>query len=111
MKNARCAIRVESFDVKRLTEWMEWMKKESSQYGMKVGNVVSLPMKKKVWTVLRSPHIDKKSREQFEIRTYRQMVCVDLDSPDKMQEWISSFQEQRGVSIRLKWTKIGRAHV
>jgi small subunit ribosomal protein S10 len=41
--------------------------------------VIPMPIKKQRFTVLRSPHVDKKSREQFEIRTYSKLLIVSFD--------------------------------
>ena len=46
--------------------------------GAQVKGPIPLPTKKEIFTVLRSPHIDKKSREQFETRTHKRLINIEL---------------------------------
>lgn len=64
-----------------------------------------LPNKRKVYTVLRSPHIDKKSREQFEMRTYTSLITLDIHNKIDMSVLIKDFKEslQSGISLKIKF--------
>src|SRR5207244_13301393 len=62
---------------------------------------VPLPTKKSVYTVLRSPHVDKKSREQFEIRIHKRLIDITRSSAQTM-EALEKLDIQAGVDIALR---------
>ena len=62
---------------------------------------VPLPNRKRVFTVLRSPHIDKKSREQFELTTHRRIL--DIVSPsDQTMDALMKLNISSGVDVEIK---------
>jgi small subunit ribosomal protein S10 len=66
-----------------------------------VSGPVSLPMKIEKFTVNRSPHIDKKSREQFELTTHRRIL--DIVSPsDQTMDALSKLTISSGVDVEIK---------
>jgi small subunit ribosomal protein S10 len=71
--------------------------------GAKVAGPVPMPTRIERFTVLRSPHIDKKSREQFEIRTHKRMIEI-LDPTAKTNEVFSRVEVPAGVDIAIKQT-------
>ena len=62
---------------------------------------VPLPNKKRCFTVLRSPHIDKKSREQFELTTHRRVLDI-LAPSDPTMEALMKLNISAGVDVEIK---------
>ena len=62
---------------------------------------VPLPTKKEVFTVLRSPHVDKKSREQFELRTHKRLVDIH-EANARTVEVLNRLVVPAGVFVRIK---------
>ena len=69
--------------------------------GARVAGPIPLPTRVERYTVLRSPHIDKKSREQFEIRTHKRLIHI-LEPTSKTVDAISKLTLPAGVDIRVK---------
>ena len=69
--------------------------------GAQVRGPIPLPTKKEVFTVLRSPHIDKKSREQFEIRTHKRLIDI-LEPTPQTVEALMKLDLASGVDIEIK---------
>lgn len=67
----------------------------------KLKGVVSLPTKIKRFCVLRSPHIDKDSREHFEVRLYKRFIDIIIDSPNVLDSLLKT-ELPAGVSSSLK---------
>ena len=69
--------------------------------GAQVRGPIPLPTKKEVFTVLRSPHIDKKSREQFETRTHKRLIDI-LETTPQTVESRMKLDLASGVDIEIK---------
>jgi len=69
--------------------------------GAQVRGPIPLPTKKEVFTVLRSPHIDKKSREQFETRTHKRMIDIEETKPQTI-EALMKLDLDAGVDVEIK---------
>ena len=69
--------------------------------GAQVKGPIPLPTKKEIFTVLRSPHIDKKSREQFEIRTHKRLIDI-LEPTPQTVEALMKLDLASGVDIEIK---------
>ena len=69
--------------------------------GAQVRGPIPLPTKKEVFTVLRSPHIDKKSREQFETRTHKRLIDI-LEPTPQTVEALMKLDLASGVDIEIK---------
>jgi len=68
--------------------------------GATVVGPIPLPTRREVYTVLRSPHVDRKSREQFEIRTHKRLVDI-LSPTSKTMDALKSMQLSGGVHITI----------
>ena len=79
MVGDRIRIRMEAYDHRVLDQSALEIVETSKRTGAQVKGPVPLPTRIERYTVLRSPHIDKKSREQFEIRTHKRVV--DIEEP------------------------------
>ena len=69
--------------------------------GAQVRGPIPLPTKKEVFTVLRSPHIDKKSREQFETRTHKRLIDIEEPTPQTV-EALMKLDLASGVDVEIK---------
>ena len=94
-------IRMESYDHEALDKSAAELVDTAKRTGAEVQGPVPLPTRIERYTVLRSPHIDKKSREQFEIRTHKRILYIADYSP-KTVDAISKLNLPAGVDIRIK---------
>ena len=69
--------------------------------GAQVRGPIPLPTKKEIFTVLRSPHIDKKSREQFEIRTHKRLLDI-IDPTPQTVDALMKLDLAAGVDVEIK---------
>ena len=94
-------IRMEAYDHESLDSSALEIVDTAKRTGAKVRGPVPLPTRIERYTVLRSPHIDKKSREQFEIRTHKRLIFI-TDPTAKTVDSISRLNLPAGVDIRVK---------
>jgi len=69
--------------------------------GAKVYGPVPLPTRIERYTVLRSPHVDKKSREQFEIRTHKRLIDI-VEPTAKTMDALNKINMPAGIEIKIK---------
>jgi small subunit ribosomal protein S10 len=69
--------------------------------GATVSGPIPLPTKRTVITVLRSPHVDKKSREQFEMRTHKRLLEI-LEASNKTVDALQKLDLPAGVDVEIK---------
>jgi len=69
--------------------------------GAMISGPVPLPTRKTVYTVLRSPHVDKKSREQFEIRVHKRLIDIVRSTPQTIDA-LMKLDLPVGVDIEIK---------
>ena len=94
-------IRLKAFDHKLLDQATSEIVETARGTGARVAGPIPLPTKINRYTVLRGPHVDKKSREQFEIRTHKRLI--DITEPtSKTVNAISSVTMPAGVHITVK---------
>ena len=67
----------------------------------KVAGPIPLPTKRRVYCVLRSPHVDKKSREQFEIRTHKRLLDI-VDPTPQTVDALMKLDLAAGVNVEIK---------
>ena len=94
-------IRLKAYDYRVLDQSTTEIVETAKRTGARLAGPIPLPTIKNKWTVLRSPHVDKKSREQFEIRTHKRLVLISDPSP-KTVDSISRLNLPAGVDIRVK---------
>lgn len=99
--NEKIKIRLEAYDHRILDKAVQDIVDTAKRTGAKVAGPVPLPTRIERFTVLRSPHVDKKSREQFEIRTHKRMIEI-LDPTAKTNEVFSRVDVPAGVDIKIK---------
>ena len=94
-------IRLKAFDQRMLDRSTQDIVETAKRTGARVVVPIPLPTKREIYTVLRSPHVDRKSREQFEMRTHiRVLDLLDptLDTIDKLKV----LPVAAGVDIKIK---------
>lgn len=94
-------IRMEAYDHDILDKSALELVDAAKKTGATVSGPVPLPTRIERYTVLRSPHIDKKSREQFEMRTHKRLIYI-LDTTPKTVEALTKLTMPAGVEIRIK---------
>ena len=101
MVGDRIRIRMEAYDHRVLDQSAAEIVETSKRTGSRVKGPIPLPTRIERYTVLRSPHIDKKSREQFEIRTHKRLI--DIEEPTvKTVEALNKLNMPAGVFIKIK---------
>jgi small subunit ribosomal protein S10 len=101
MIQERIRIRMEAYDHEALDQSALDIVETAKRTGAKVSGPIPLPTRIERYTVLRSPHIDKKSREQFEIRTHKRVVFI-TEPTSKTVDALSKLNMPAGVDIRIK---------
>ena len=96
-------IRLESYDHRVLDKAVKDIVDTAKRTGAKVAGPIPMPTRIERFTVLRSPHVNKKSREQFEIRTHKRLVEI-IDPTAKTNEVFSKVDVPAGVDINIKQT-------
>ncbi|MCH9630995.1 MAG: 30S ribosomal protein S10 [Chlamydiia bacterium] len=94
-------VRLKGYDQRVLDRSTADIVETAKRTGARIVGPIPLPTKKEIFTVLRSPHVDKKSREQFEIRTHIRMLDIlnpTLDTIDKLKV----LSVAAGVDIKIK---------
>jgi len=101
MPKGRIRVRLKGFDHRVVDQSAEQIVDVAVRTGAKVAGPIPLPTKIEKFTVLRGPHIDKRSREQFEIRTHRRLIDV-LEPTSKTLDELSRLNLPAGVGIEIK---------
>jgi len=96
----RIRIRLKSYDYKILDQSVERIISTAERSGATVVGPIPLPTEKKIFCVLRSPHVDKESREHFEMRIHKRLILLQ-PSPQTV-EHLSSLDLPSGVDIEVK---------
>lgn len=97
----RIRIRLRSFDQRLLDRSATDIVEAAKRTGAKVAGPVPLPTEEEHYTVLRSPHVDRKSREQFKIVTHKRLIEI-IDPPVKTLDALKGLSLPAGVDIKLK---------
>ncbi|TAH34924.1 MAG: 30S ribosomal protein S10 [Planctomycetota bacterium] len=97
----RIQIRLEAYDHEAIDQATESILEAARMTGVKVSGPIPLPTRIERYTVLRSPHIDKKSREQFEIRTHKRLMYL-LEPTPQTVDALNRLVLSAGVDVRIK---------
>ena len=100
-ESQRIRIRMEAYDHEVLDQSAVQIVNAVLRTGAHVSGPVPLPTRIERYTVLRSPHIDKKSREQFEIRTHKRIIDIVEPTP-QTTDALQRLSVPAGVGIRVK---------
>ena len=101
MKNQRIRIRLRAFDHKLLDQSTKEIVETTQRTGVQIAGPIPLPTRINKYTVLRSPHVDKKSREQFEIRTHKRLLDI-LDPTQQTVDQLMKLDLSAGVDVEIK---------
>ena len=94
-------IRLEAYDHRILDKAAQDIVETAKRTGARVAGPIPMPTKIQRFTVQRSPHIDKKSREQFELRTHCRVIEI-LEPTAKTNDVFSKVDVPAGVDITIK---------
>ena len=101
MLNEKIRIRLKAYDHRVLDQSTTEIVETAKRTGARVAGPIPLPTVKNKWTVLRSPHVDKKSREQFEIRTHKRLMDI-LDPTPQTVDALMKLDLPAGVDVEIK---------
>ncbi len=94
-------IRMKAYDYRLLDQSASEIVDTAIRTGANVAGPIPLPTDINKYTVLRSPHIDKKSREQFEIRTHKRLIDI-LDPTPQTVDALMKLELAAGVDVEIK---------
>ena len=100
MQSQKIRIRLKAFDYKLLDQSVSEIADTAKRTGAKVAGPIPLPTKVNRYTVLRSPHVDKKSREQFEIRTHKRLIDI-LEPTQNTIDSLMKLDLSAGIDVSI----------
>jgi small subunit ribosomal protein S10 len=101
MNIPKIRIRLKAYDSKLLDQSASEIIDTARQTGARVAGPIPLPTRISRYTVLRSPHVDKKSREQFEIRTHKRLLDI-VDPTPQTVDALMKLDLAAGVDVEIK---------
>ncbi|MBI4041125.1 MAG: 30S ribosomal protein S10 [Deltaproteobacteria bacterium] len=101
LQTQKIRIRLKAFDHKLLDQSVREIIESARQTGAKVIGPIPLPTEINKFCVLRSPHIDKKSREQFEIRTHKRLLDIVEPTPQTIDS-LMKLELSSGINVEIK---------
>ncbi len=101
MAKQKIRIRLKAFDHKVIDQSAQKIVETAKKTGASVSGPIPLPTEKNVFTVLRSPHVNKDSREQFEMRTHKRLIDI-VDPTPKTVDSLMRLDLPSGVDIEIK---------
>jgi len=99
----RIRISLQAFDSRLLDQSVKEIVDTVKRSGARISGPVPLPNRTNRFTVLRSPHVDKKSREQFEIRNHKRLIDI-LQPTQKTLDSLTEIDLPAGVHVEIKLT-------
>ncbi|MFC1850709.1 30S ribosomal protein S10 [candidate division CSSED10-310 bacterium] len=99
--NQKIRIRLKAYDHRLLDRSVGEIVDTAKRTGARLIGPIPLPTEKKKFCVLRSPHVDKKSREQFEIRTHKRLLDI-LDPTPQTVDALIRLDLPAGVDVEIK---------
>ena len=101
MQSQKIRIRLRAFDHKLLDQSTREIVETARRTGANIAGPIPLPTRINKYTVLRSPHVDKKSREQFEVRTHKRLLDI-LDPTQQTIDQLMKLDLSAGVDVEIK---------
>ncbi|NVM24812.1 MAG: 30S ribosomal protein S10 [Desulfobacterales bacterium] len=101
MNNQKIRIRLKAYDHKLLDQSVSEIVDTARGTGAKIAGPIPLPTEINKYCVLRSPHVDKKSREQFEIRTHKRLIDI-LEPSQQTVDALMKLDLAAGVDVEIK---------
>ena len=100
-KQQKIRIRLKAYDHKALDQSAVKIVDTAKKTGAMVSGPIPLPTEKNIYTILRSPHVNKDSREQFEMRTHKRLIDI-LQPTNKTVDALMRLDLPAGVDIEIK---------
>ena len=97
----RIRIRLKAYDHVALDRSVDEIVQTVKRSGARLAGPVPLPTSRSIYTVLRSPHVDKKSREQFETRVHKRLIDI-YDSTPQTVDALMKLDLPAGIGIDIK---------
>ncbi len=94
-------IKLKGYDHNLIDKSTERIVRTAKSTGAAIAGPIPLPTKRTVYTVLRSPHVDKKSREQFETRIHKRLIDI-LNASPKTVDALMKLELPAGVDVEIK---------
>jgi len=101
VQGQKIRIRLKSFDHALIDRSTEDIVKTAMETGAEVVGRIPLPTKRSIFTVNRPPHVDKKSREQFELKTHKRLIEIYNSKPQTIDA-LTKLDLPAGVDIEIK---------
>lgn len=101
MDRQKIRIKLKAYDHKVLDQSLREIVQTAQRTGARIAGPVPLPTRINKYTVLRSPHTDKKSREQFEIRTHKRLIDIYDPTPQTVDA-LMKLELAAGVDVEIK---------
>ena len=101
IETQKIRIKLKAFDHRLLDQAVTQIVDTAKKTGARVVGPIPLPTKISRWTVLRSPHKDKKSREQFEIRTHKRLIDI-VEPTAQTVDALMNLELASGVDVEIK---------
>ena len=101
MTDQKIRIRLKAYDHKILDQSLKELVETVKRTGAKIVGPIPLPTKISRYTVLRSPHVDKKSREQFEMRIHKRLIDI-IEATPKTVDALMKLDLPAGVDVEIK---------
>jgi small subunit ribosomal protein S10 len=101
IENQKIRIRLKAYDHRLLDQSVEEIVDTAKRTGASVIGPIPLPTVKNKFCVLRSPHVDKKSREQFEVRTHKRLMDI-IEPTEQTVDALMKLDLSAGVDVEIK---------
>jgi small subunit ribosomal protein S10 len=102
MKTNKLRIKLRAYDYNILDASVQEIVQTAKNTGARVAGPIPLPTEINSYTVLRSPHIDKKSREQFEMRTHKRLIDI-IEPTQQTVDSLMKLDLSAGVDVEIKY--------
>jgi len=101
MQNQKIRLRLKAFDYRLIDQSAQEMVETAKRTGAVVRGPVPLPTRTQRFDILRSPHVNKTSRDQFEIRTHMRLMDI-IDPTDKTVDALMKLDLPAGVDVEIR---------
>ena len=101
MAGEKIRVRLRGFDVKLVDQSASSIVQTVQKAGATVSGPIPLPTRINKFTVLRSPHVNKKSREQFEMRTHKRLIDI-IEPSSAVMDSLMKLELPAGVDVEIK---------
>jgi small subunit ribosomal protein S10 len=101
MAKDKIRVRLRGFDTELIDQSAKAIVQTVVKAGSKVSGPIPLPTRINKYTVLRSPHVNKKAREQFEMRTHKRLIDI-IDPTSKVMDSLMRLELPAGVDVEIK---------